>query len=418
MGGEAGARRGAGVRLLGLAWVVAAAPGCFKDVEMDDASAGSSSAASLATLSAGETTTSTGGTTGAALCAIDSQCPQGYVCVDGACEFDPSNCGEFGVSVPVLASNVVLVLDKSGSMVSNSWDHDADPETAFVTRWRSLYEVVEQLVAGFDLSLRLGAVLFPRIDATGEYNVNACLVDDAPLVAVGANNGAAVLAALPGPGSVAEIKGGTPAARGIAVAFEHLLGIQDGLPRVMVLVTDGAANCRSDAMGEYERFESYDDSLLPLVAEAYAAGIPTFVVGIDIADEVSPNVQDGNPNGVNTYAKLNELADAGGVPRADPAERFYNAGNQIELNAALTAIAGAVVSCTIVLDPAPTFPSYVELNVGGVDFGGALAGECAGQDGWRYVDAEKTTIELCGQACALFQQSGALNAFYRCPPSG
>ncbi len=387
---------------------------CFNEKDPGEDEGASGTTFTTLTTVSGTSTTSA-----APECTFDGECPEGYVCYEEKCELDASHCGEFGVSLPVVAPDLVLVLDKSGSMVKNVWDHDGDPNTMPVTRWKSLHAVVEQVVAGFDGSLNLGAVLFPALAATWQYDATACLMADAPDVLVEPLHGQAVLAALPGPDSnESVINGGTPATRGIQLAFDHLSSLDDGLPKFMVMVTDGAANCHEGAVDNFDLFETYDDGLLPLVQSAKAAGVPTFVVGIDIVDAVSQEIQDGSPNGTNTFAKLNELADAGGVPRDDPSERFYNAANQVELAAALTEIAGAVVSCTIVLDPAPIFPNYVEVQVGGVDFGTGTVGECGSEDGWHYVDAEKTMIELCGQACALFKQSGSMNAVYKCPPSG
>jgi hypothetical protein len=327
---------------------------------------------------------------------------------------DPGNCGEVAVPVPVHAANMVLVLDKSGSMVANSWDHDGTP----FTRWRSLLVAVEQMVSSYNGSLNLGVVLFPGKAATKSYDEGACWMSDAVDVTVAEQNGDAVLAALP-PWNATEatLAGGTPATRGIELAFAHLSTLADGLPQYIVLVTDGAANCRSDAENHQARFESYDPDLLPRVDSALVAGVPTFVVGIDIKDELSPELTDGSPNSVNTHQKLNALAVAGGRPKADPSERFYNANDHTQLSAALTEIAGAVVSCVISLAPAPTFPSFVELNISGEDFGQGMVSDCA-EDGWRYVDDSFTVVELCGQACSLFKQSGSLNASYKCPPSG
>jgi hypothetical protein len=397
--------------------LAAAALGCFTDVEQTSESDGSgTSSTTFTTLSTGSTTSET---TGAPECVLDGGCAAGFVCVEGECQLDPENCGEVAITVPVQAANMVLVLDKSGSMVANTWDHDGDPVTPPITRWRSLHGVVEQVVSSYNGSLNLGAVLFPGLMATKAYDEGACWMSDAVDVPVADQNGEAVLVALPSPNSTEmTLAGGTPATRGIELAFGHLSTLSDGLPQYIVLVTDGAANCRADAVNNHDLFETYDPHLLPLVEAALAAAVPTFVVGIDIRDELSPELTDGSPNSVNTYQELNALAVAGGRPKDDPSERFYNANDQTQLSAALTEIAGAVVSCVISLAPAPTFPSFVELNVGGVNFGKATVNDCATEDGWRYVDEMFTTVELCGQACSLFKQSGSLNASYKCPPSG
>jgi hypothetical protein len=52
-----------------------------------------------------------------------------FACEPGACWFNPDNCGDFELEEVIYAPpNVMLVLDKSGSMFNpdNFWDHDLD----------------------------------------------------------------------------------------------------------------------------------------------------------------------------------------------------------------------------------------------------------------------------------------------------
>ncbi len=351
-------------------------------------------------------------------CMSDADCSGDQTCEDGFCGFCPTCCGEAVLQMEIITPNVVLVLDKSGSMVANTWDGDGDPNTPAVTRWFSLYNVVEFIATNFNASMNLGVQLFPSEKAKTAYTAEACPVEGAPEVAVAPMNGASVLAALPAENAMAQIAGGTPTRSGMIAAIEHLQSKDDGLPKYAVLVTDGAANCSPDAASESERFEVYDEALLGVVSAAAAEGIKVFVVGVDIKDEVSPVKADGNPDGINTFAKLNELADAGGVAKDDPNERFYNAQSQVELQAALVAISQTLLSCEIKLDPVPKFPNYVEVSVDGIPYGNDQVSDCASEDGWMYSSPAKDTILLCGKACADFQQSGKLDAQYKCPVSG
>ena len=368
-----------------------------------------------ATSSESDATTDTTGVE----CVENEDCEDGFLCEAGSCEFDPSDCGEATIEIPITTPNVVLVLDKSGSMVANSWDGDGDPNTPDVTRWFSLFNVVEFIAAEFDNSMNLGMVLYPSKKAKSEYNINACLVEATPDVDTAPGNGATILATMPPEGATsAQIAGGTPARAGMVTAIDHLSGINDGLPQFMVLVTDGAANCSLEAASEEERFEIYDGVLAQTVSDAAGNGIPTFVVGIDIKDELSETKQDGNPDATNTFEQLNALAVAGGVPKNDPNEQFYNSQNQIELQDALTAIAQQVLPCVIDLDPVPVYPNFVEVEVNGTNYGNTQVMDCASEDGWQFVDDTYAQIELCGAACTGFQGSGNLDAQYKCPGSG
>jgi hypothetical protein len=398
-------------------------PGIVTSGPSSMSSSTSATASSLPTSSSpsgGGEDSATGGesSSGGAPC-VANECEDNYICKDNVCVFDPEWCGETEVAA-IIPPQVVLVLDKSGSMVLNTWDHDADPASAVITRWNSLYSVVELIAGGFDGQMEMGAVLFPGVDAKASYE-SACLMSDAPDVAVAAMQGASILAALPpADADSATVQGGTPATAGVTLAVGHLLGLEAGPRRYLVLVTDGAANCKADAASNHEIGDVYDDALAPTVASAFTAHeIATFVVGVDIQDVTSPEQPDGQPDATNTHERLNEVAVAGGVPRAG-VEKFYNAQNQLELSAALTSIAQQV-SCTIALDPAPADEQDVVLTVDGV-----LVAEdegCAGGGGWRFVDpVARDAIELCAATCAAYQaiaaDEGAIAITYHCKIPG
>ncbi len=353
----------------------------------------------------------------------------------GNTTFDPNDCGESVVNIPIVTPSVMLVLDKSGSMVADTtgfWDHDnddmdgdgfkdADPAmmaTPKITRWQSLWEVTDLIANGFNGSMNMGMVLFPSKTAKADYSEVACLVSATPEVAIGPSNAAKIIAAIPGAtADKTVIQGGTPATKGIKTAVAELDKADATQPKFMILVTDGAANCQENAPDTTTLFEMYDAALATTVADAAAAGIKTYVVGIDISQEVSPVKKEGNPDGVNTYEKLNEVATAGGVPRPGD-EKFFNTTNQEELQAALEMISMQILSCTLELTPAPVYLDYVEVSVKDV-YGKDQVTDCATEDGWKYVSMEEPiSIELCGKACSDFQMTGMIDIQYRCPNSG
>ncbi len=340
----------------------------------------------------------------------------------GNTSFDPDDCGEAVVDIPIVTPSVMLVLDKSGSMVADPggfWDHDQDPMTPTITRWNSLYSVVDLIVNNFNNSMNLGAVLFPAKTATSSYSEAACVVGAAPDVPIAGMNAAKILGAIPGALTDAmTMKGGTPATKGLKVAIKELEGAPAGQPKFMIFVTDGAANCQEDAPDTTTLFEMYDDSVATTVAAAAAMGIQTYVVGIDISQEVSGAAKDGNPDNTNTYEKLNLVAEAGGVPRPGD-EKFFNTTNQDELQSALNMISMQILSCVIDLEPTPKYPDFVEV----VPYGKKQVTDCMTEDGWMYLPEDPMKpgvlrIELCGKACSDFQMSGDLDVEYRCPQSG
>ena len=323
-------------------------------------------------------------------------------------------CEEIDVTVKPITPNVMLIVDKSGSMIANTWDHDANAGTPPVTRWFSLYAVVQQVLTDFNDKFNFGMNLFPSIAAQQAYNNTACPVNANVEVPVAALNKDPILAVMPAQNNMT-IKGGTPSAAGVSAALNHLKTLDPAVPRIMMLITDGAANCSSNAMTPQQLFEVYDSNLPTVVDNAFKNdGIPTYVIGIATANMNTPQVQDGNPDNINPFTKLNELAVLGGKPKDDPNEKFYNANNQIQLADALNAIAADALSCVIPLDSEPAFPDKTVVKVGNMTIN--KVNDCASENGWVYVDPAPpyTAIELCGTACASLKQAGAANVEYFC----
>ncbi len=322
----------------------------------------------------------------------------------------PPTCADETIQLEIAPPQVMLLLDKSGSMIQNSWDHDADIETGPITRWNSLYNVVDQLSHSVENGIELGMVLFPSASLTETNAETACIVDSDPGAMVSLGNADSIVGALPAPDSM-DIHGGTPVSTGMSVVLEHLGSVADGRPQAVVLVTDGAANCMAGTSGN-DVFTLYDEDLEPMVSDAFTAGIPTYVVGVDILDEVGVYPAD------NPYVRLNELAVAGGVPQDGGLESFYNTTDEEQLLLALDAIA-AELGCNIDLTLPAEFANQVTVSVGGMDL--PRVEEC-GDDGvgWRFLEevAPFTSIELCSETCDLVHVEASLDVEYECIPQG
>ena len=306
--------------------------------------------------------------------------------------------------------NIVLVLDKSGSMVAQT-----------PTRWSELYDVVDTVVNAFESQINFGAWLFPSTAATNELNQNACVVNANPEVGVAPNNAAAILAGIPPANATsAIIKGGTPAARAIDNAVNYLKGLDPQNPRAIILITDGAANCKLGTLWP-EVFNDYDNSLHTFVANAWTNdGIPTYVVGIDIQNANTGGQTDGTPDNINPWQKLDQLANEGGTCIGDCANGgvadFYATTNQQELQDALQAAVDSALSCVVPLNPEPPFPDLMEVEIGGMTV--PKVNDCANEDGWVYVNPNGPydSIELCGTWCDALKMQGSLEAKYFCIP--
>lgn len=312
-------------------------------------------------------------------------------------------CGEAEIAVQAVAPRIMLVLDKSHSMVTSSWDHDGDASTAATTRWYSLHEAVADLVTDIDGTTELGAVLFPSRLLDDNDAATACEVPSVPDVEIGAGHGQAILDALPDADSLA-IWGGTPTSAGIVTATEALRALPGDAPRAIVLVTDGAANCSADASPS-QAFSMYDENLAPLVAGIADEGIPTYVIGIDIIDGWVSSPQ------ANPHERLSEVALAGGVA-SDGDAPYYNTRDEAELFDALAEITGRI-QCTVALDDLPGEPERVNLTVDGLPVDYVPACDAAG---WRYGDGGE--IELCASTCDDFVGGATLESTFDCIPEG
>jgi hypothetical protein len=301
------------------------------------------------------------------------------------------------------------VLDKSKSMFINYWDHDNNNGTPTITRWNSLHQVVTSVVNTFDSQINFGANLFPSTEALDVYGPAACMTSDFPEVNVLPNNAAAILAAIPG-ALVVNSYGGTPAATGIQTAYDHLMDLDPNTPRVMILVTDGAANCSQDAQNNNELFEVYDDNLPIIVGQAHDDGIDTYVVGVDLANMVVNDGIGGDPNNINPTVVLTAVAQAGGTGV------FINSQDQVELANALTNVVESVKTCTIPLDVPPFFPEFTKVYVDNMLWPHVM--DCANQDGWVYTNPNGPydSIELCGAACDSLKVVGEADVEYHCNP--
>ena len=324
----------------------------------------------------------------------------------------PNGCGDSTFVLTHQPTNVVLVLDKSFSMVDpeNLWDHDNDAETEPVTRWTSLHNSVSFMLDEFDTGLNFGAVLFPSIEVPDMDRENACLVGETPDADVASENGASILDVLPGADAV-DLFGGTPASAGITTSLEHLRSLDGEVPRALILLTDGAANC-AEGVDESDVYRIYDEALPELVAAAYAdEDIPTYVIGIDILDEVVQYPMD------NPFVRLNEVAVAGGFPRPGE-EKFYNAQDEEELRLAMSQISSQI-GCILPLDEAPVAPDLLVVEIDGETI--PQVDECSDDDeGWRFTNPEGPydEIELCAAACHALHESGALEVNYVCVAPG
>ncbi len=345
----------------------------------------SSTEASSSETSVGGTSSSTSGSSTGGL--VSSSEPDGSSSGGESSTGEPTPCQVEKTKIVPTPPDVLLVLDKSGSMSMQKWDHDDNPQTPTVTRWNSLHGVVESVVTKFNKTVNFGVKLYPKIDAGSYENVGACIVNPGVEVEIAPMNAAGVLAGIPA--ADFPVLGGTPMESGLKAAYTYLQALDPNKQRFALMVADGeiSKTCAGEVYKE----------ALGLVKGAYGMDIPTYVVGIDVDPMVS--------------ADLQSLATAGGKLNPNNPQGFYETTSQIELQAALQQIVDDTLSCVIDVVPEPSEPDLFEVWIGKGQV--AAVGDCAKDSGWVWTKPH-SQIELCGQACLDLKKSGEVEARYFC----
>jgi len=204
-------------------------------------------------------------------------------------------------------SNVMIVLDRSCSMTSNS--------IMGKTRWDIAVDALNKLMTANTGKLRFGLAMFPNKTA-----VSPKCVQSTPLLAPAIGNEQAVATELtnnrPGSPCITNIDEGIKQA-----SMEPSLRSSDRRSFVL-LVTDGeqSNNCSGGPA-------TANPLTIQYITDLYNQKVPTYVVGFDIGSNMA------------AQASLNSFAKAGGLPNTTGTTSYYPANNQAELEAALAKLA-------------------------------------------------------------------------------
>ncbi len=313
---------------------------------------------------------------------------------------DGSVCGELEVATDRVIPNIMIIVDRSGSMrrdfendcpfLGNGCPTSGTPNPDFgEARWDSVEDALvgtDGLVRRLDAIARFGLTLYwkPSEDPPAMSDGDMCASTDGVAITQSLDNANSIAASF----SANAPSGFTPTAEAIEAVTDSLLATPPPAgPTVYLLATDGLPNgCDEDG-------EAIDrNNSVSAVQRAFDLGIGTFVLGVNFDD-----------------SHLQDLADAGqGVGSG---ATLWTADSVSELQIALEQIVVQNIPCTVSLtdgtiDTAAACDGEVRLNAEPLVCNNA-------ERGWRAVDGN--TIELTGSACQDWRGGDAdLEAVFPC----
>ena len=339
----------------------------------------------------------------------------------GALSGDGKNCGGTAVEAAPAQVNVLLVVDRSGSMTGK-------PAGFTDSKWNTLKGAFSTALPEVAELISLGLKLYPTgnsgdFNETGQCNVNPGVELS---IAPGQDSATAISSELDKTSS--SPAGMTPTAKALGDALTYFTS-GDGQAlegtNYVLLATDGGPNCGSDAScvfkgdpfteGQTEAASctlnidnncaplpscppgsvctaAYqcldDDASVSAISALDAAGIKTIVVGM--------------PGSEAYQATLDAMAVAGKLPASSTSPRYHKVTDSAGLTATLRDITRTVIrSCEIQLPSVP--PDKSKVNV-------FLDGEVIPKDdttGWKYdLTVEPPVVLLTGDVCAHVEQVG------------
>jgi hypothetical protein len=310
---------------------------------------------------------------------------------------DP-NCGLLQFKPTPKAADILMVLDRSGSMIDIP---DGAPSGSTTTKWQIVVPSLEAVVSATESSISWGMKSFPE---TYTDSMDDCAggVTSAIDVKVAAMDGTQMNSAIT---ALTPAGKGTPTADAINSAVTYMGMLTDTNPKYLLLATDGEPTCVGTSKADSD---VAGPAAVTAIANALKAGFPTFVVGI-ATSKTTANTE------------LTAMSKAGGepIPVTNPlAHNYYLANDATTLVSAMEAITGQISTCLFPLSPPP--PVLNDSTKVGVYLGSTtkkIPYDASKSNGWAYTDANDSAIEVFGDYCDMIQTAGAgaVQIIFGCP---
>ena len=299
-----------------------------------------------------------------------------------------SNCAAVNQGATALPPDILILLDRSGSM---QWNADAScmNNCGAESRWNQVTTALAQVVPMTDTMVNWGLKFFG--------SASGCGVNATPEVPVGPGNGQMIMTRI----GTTNTGSATPTRLGVNAGAAYMATVTDTNPKYLLLATDGEPTCNPDLPATMMNMNMSDAvGAQQAVTDAFNLGFKTFVVGV------------GDTMGAMT---LDQMAINGGMPQTGAATSFYQVTDTASLVTALQTILGRVGSCQFEIGAAPNSMTSVDfIDVFGD--GMPIPRDTTHTDGWDYSNASHTAIEVYGPRCDAVRSGTTMNVTvtFRC----
>ncbi len=353
------------------------------------------------------------------VCARANECHDGQYCgPDFSCHVG-SGCGFEEFQTSLVPPNMMIVLDRSGSMddciLSTQDPGSCSPGDAYdcpgrnsaadgqKTRWESALYAIDSVLSTQGEAINFGLMVYPAASAPAETCSSAAL-----RVALRPNAHDEIMTSLCGLQSFVGATPTGPALQGVADNLPSLGLAATDRDNYVLLLTDGAPNCLcSGSVSGCDASDRVNDAVSAM--RAASPSVKTFVVGFasgaSAISTLNCNAVRGGTQQCAETIDSTSCASYTGSPRC-----FYEADDPNALASAFEAIAGQVQSCTYALAQPPPDPSLLFVYKMVLDQPTLLA---PGVD-WT-LDATNRRVHLLGRACDdVRSQRATIRVIYGC----
>ena len=300
-------------------------------------------------------------------------------------------CSGVAIPAPPLAPDIFIALDTSASM-NDAFTGPCAAGCGPSSKWAAVVDAIDTVVSTTTPEVNWGLTFFTWGDTT-------CDTSDIT-VPIGATNATRIRSELSyrSAGGALLYPGNRPTRAAMDAGSRQLSERTTSGWHVILLVTDGAPEC---AGGGPALTSSDAAATVQAITRARTLGFATVVAGVAIAPGPAE-------------ATLAEMAQAGGLARAasPPYAPVSSAG---DLVAVMNALVQQTTTCTrVVPEPPVNDGSVSRSNISVFADGAPVPRDASHANGWDYIDASLTSIQLYGPACDAARAGVAISITFIC----